>query len=59
MSVWWPEDNWEPIERPAVVFLNGPERIYDDEAKEYRPRRVGFGIEPEPVEPLLWDGDNA
>ncbi|WP_269304896.1 hypothetical protein [Aeromicrobium sp. HA] len=54
----WPEDRWEPCE-PRVELSGGPERIYDDEPKPNTTRRVGFGIEPEPVEPLLWDGDNA
>lgn len=54
----WPEDRWEPCE-VSVSLLSGPERIYDDEAIEHRPRRAGFGVVPEPTEPLLWDGDQA
>ena len=58
MSVFmWPEDRWEQA-HVHVSMTAGPERIYDDEAKEHRPRRVGFGVLPD-VEPLRWEGDDS
>lgn len=55
----YPEDRWEPLGTPDVHLTNGPDRIYDYDPKPNSTRRVGFGVKPEPREPLLWEGDNA
>lgn len=55
----YPEDRWEPWQTPDVHLTNGPDRIYDDDPKPNGTRRVGFGVMPEPREPLLWEGDDS
>lgn len=67
-----PIDRWDPCS-PRIEHLGGPARIYDNDPEPFTPRRVGFGVIPEPAtdvtphaesdpvaeQPLIWEGDDS